>query len=715
MKMGLLRHIVVVMAAMMAVMLTSVPLCAQSADMAALWKKINANIRKPEVLALSDSLRKMAVSKGAWDMEMNALTVPMKYHYYNKSGIKTLEAAMRPLMGKSLKYNQTQYFYSAVSFKVTYLINEGKYGEALEYQEKMLEYAKAHGHHQGVVLGHVSLGNVYRMRMRMVQAIDEYKQAIEGYKKYSPTHELGQDYKRIAECYMIIGRFDKAVETIDEGLGNTNYEPRINGMLGDKAYSLCMLGKDDEFDKVYSQYKSRKTAQTDIFPDVDRCVDVMKKINDGKLDEVDAILKEKKIDGFWMYVKVYYDVKRKQYRGAADGIEKLFANLFGDETDTGVYLSSWSKMSAVINNNIQYIERQRAINEQSQLELDKTNLELQKQALMLKRLENAEKMSMLDAENNRMAYNNQKLVSAKLRDSIKEQQWRKTVEAKEAERQRLLLAVQTGVILLLLLVALVYFYRSSRLAKKEETINSQLQHTKKDLEVASEKAKEADNMKTIFLQDISHELRTPLNSIVGFSQVLTDMDDSLGEQEKQEINQQVRENSKQLSKLINDILDLTKLESGKLVLDEKDVQINSLCRETMNSMRDDLAEGVELLYETSLPDDYVVKTDAAYMRQVLVNLLANAEKNTVKGSITLSCDAKDGNILFAVTDTGIGIPKEKQKDLFQLFSKIDTFKQGMGLGLALCHSIVEHLGGDIYIDSEYTGGARFCFTIPSQH
>ena len=220
-------------------------------------------------------------------------------------------------------------------------------------------------------------------------------------------------------------------------------------------------------------------------------------------------------------------------------------------------------------------------------------------------------------------------------------------------------------------------------------------------------------MKTLFIQNMSHEIRTPLNAIVGFSQFITDSDNGLSTSEKVEMARYIADNSELLVTLVNDIIDISALQSGKFSMKMEKVNVNRLCREALETVRHRLQPNVSLNYETNVEDAFHIVTDRHRVWQVLINMLTNAEKNTSSGSIALACSvASLRELRFTVTDTGVGVPKERHKEIFMRYEKLDANKQGTGLGLDICRNIAHCLGGEIDIDSDYTGGARFWFTIP---
>jgi len=297
---------------------------------------------------------------------------------------------------------------------------------------------------------------------------------------------------------------------------------------------------------------------------------------------------------------------------------------------------------------------------------------------------------------------------------LKIQKYDREAKERELTAKNTILFTSLIVGILLAIVVSVFLQRSIRMSKKVKATNERSVQTFNEIKLAKDKAIEADRMKTVFVRSMSHEIRTPLNSIVGFSQVLVDMDKMLDEEEKKDLMNRIADNSKLLSALVNDILDLTSIESGRYVMKMQDIKVNDMCRQALDSVVHHRVEGVELLFETDAPDDYVIETDVNRSMSVIINMLTNAEKNTQQGKITLGCSLREhqGMVTFSVADTGIGVPKEDMKGIFERFKKLDTFKQGTGLGLYICRTIAEKLGGEINIDPEYTGGARFWFTLP---
>ena len=261
------------------------------------------------------------------------------------------------------------------------------------------------------------------------------------------------------------------------------------------------------------------------------------------------------------------------------------------------------------------------------------------------------------------------------------------------------------ILVLGLCISLFYYFRTKRL--KDELLKSE-----KDLRVAKDRAEESNRLKSAFLANMSHEIRTPLNSIVGFSDVLAVGGST--EEEQQSYYQIIKTNSDLLLRLINDILDLSRLEANRVTLTWEECDVVQLCSQVVASVSFSRQSSENQFLFTTSFESFRMVTDVQRMQQVMINLLSNANKFTKCGKITLdfSVNEETQMAVFSVTDTGCGIPKEKQGLVFERFEKLNEYAQGTGLGLSICKLIVHKWKGSIWIDPDYTGGARFVFSHP---
>ncbi len=265
-----------------------------------------------------------------------------------------------------------------------------------------------------------------------------------------------------------------------------------------------------------------------------------------------------------------------------------------------------------------------------------------------------------------------------------------------------------GAVLLVLLgglfVSLYFYYHTKKLKDELEVSEGALREAK-------DRAEESSRLKSAFLANMSHEIRTPLNAIVGFSDVLSA--GGASEEEQRGYFEIIRTNSDLLLRLINDILDVSRLEADRVILSLESCNVVQICQQVVASVAQARRSTNQFLFECER-EVVEMRTDVQRLQQVVINLLSNADKFTKEGTITLKLEPDTaGNVaVFSVTDTGCGIPLDKQKRVFERFEKLNEYVQGTGLGLSICKLTVEKWGGEIWIDPAYTNGARFMFTHP---
>ena len=234
------------------------------------------------------------------------------------------------------------------------------------------------------------------------------------------------------------------------------------------------------------------------------------------------------------------------------------------------------------------------------------------------------------------------------------------------------------------------------------------------LQKARDLAENANQMKSAFIQNMSHEIRTPLNSIIGFSQLLGMPDGLLAPEEKEEYLGYVLNNSHLLTMMINDMIGLSDMENGRYTVEMAPTDLNEMTLQSIKTVENRLPGGSRIVLQSGIDEDSRYVTDGMRVQQILINFLTNACKNTTGGDIVLTSSLVEnpGYITFSVSDKGPGIPADKAESIFDRFVKLDSNKQGAGLGLSICRMMAKSLGGKVWLDTSYTEGARFVLIIP---
>ena len=674
------------------------------------------NIKKqPDCLPVADSLRREAIKAGDRYGELYALNIPFYHEYFKPKNMTGLERAMKPLSTKAQEYGLWDFYYLAMSNKVSYYLREHRYLEALLYRDTQEEYARLNKHNDGIRWALRMKGVILQYRGELSQAIDCFEQTMDFSRKYTPRHDLAREYISLSDCYRMMGNFEQIKATAAEGQRLTANAYERRNLMAFEAYADFMLDNDSAFHKVWNEMaKGGKGVESNV-PVISLALLACKHIADGNYNEAERVIgKVKKVsEEESLRLCCALNKRRGNYLKSMECMRKLISHNYEHGEEIMEY-DIKSRDEIFYNQNIER-EQQRIRNANTRLQLDNAELTLHNSRLELERSRDAAKLAIATAGNSSLAYGNQQLLARQLSDSLEKQRiLLDTKMSKGREKTTMLIAIIIAAVAVMSIILVNTLHKRS-LAKKLHAANDSLEKSIEELNTATRHARESEHMKTLFIQNMSHEIRTPLNAVVGFSQLLTDPDSQLEQDEKTDIAKYIADNSELLATLVGDIIDITNMQSDSYAMKMAEMSINDTCREALLTVDHRKAEGVELRFETTLDDSQTVKTDKSRVTQVLINMLTNAEKNTAEGSITLSCGISQthpGMIVFSVADTGCGVPKDKLKYIFGRFHKLDHNKPGTGLGLDICRMIARKLGGEIDIDAEYTGGARFWFTIP---
>lgn len=668
-------------------------------------------------LALADSLRKQAIKANDQNGELAAMCIPVHYYFYQKDQYDTFDEKLNDMAEKARKYQKQNFYYFCVSNKIAYYNNQRRFIEALQYAHEQLNYAKKHEHHMGTTLCIRMIGVIHERRCEYVMAIQRFRESIEYSTKNAPKLEVAPTYCSICSCYRLMGDYENMLATAREAkkhLEIASEKAKLEIAL-DECYALFLLRRDREFREVYDSLKVNHPEMLSDKSVMSRVIRIVRDISDGQygkaLQAIDSIGLKYGFERNVLYSRC------KAAQGNYDEAEKYLLRLFHIRENQKVdcHKADEQSMERIYGNMKLQNQRQQVEYENNRLQLANKQMLLQNSNIEIGQTHGATELARMNAERNRLFLHSQQVRARQLQDSIATQQFVRQTQEQRQKLQQSVFTIILIVVALIMMMTVVHLIYSRRTTKNLNISNRKLQESIAKLNHAKDRAQQAERMKTQFIQNMSHEIRTPLNAISGFSQVLVEMGNELSAKERRDADRLIEENAMLLTTLVDDVLDLASLETGNYIIKMTEAEVNTLCRETIDTVRHRKAEGVELNFTTDLDDHYIVVTDARRVRQVLINMLTNAEKNTTQGHITLHCSCNDnpGMVTFTVTDTGIGVPKEQMEAIFQRFNKLDVHKQGTGLGLDICRTIAHKLGGEIDIDRNYTGGARFWFTIPA--
>ena len=261
---------------------------------------------------------------------------------------------------------------------------------------------------------------------------------------------------------------------------------------------------------------------------------------------------------------------------------------------------------------------------------------------------------------------------------------------------------KTAFWVMMALYVFVYIMGRRRLMRKIWSRNRELRE-------ALDKAEESDRMKSAFIRNMSHEIRTPLNAINGFSQLLCSPEYELSEDEKRDMVGRITKNVDNITHIVAELLDMSE---GESLHEKVAVSVNKVCARLLDEVKQNDAKGLYYMFESELDDDFTILSSEKNLERIIRHILGNAVKFTDKGSVTMHCRKVNRTLQVAIADTGIGIAPEQRETIFENFVKLNDSADGVGLGLSLSRRLARQLGGDIVLDTTYTGGSRFILTLP---
>lgn len=631
--------------------------------MHAYYKKHFSDPTDPIVLTASDTLLDMAIRCNDTVMSKIALGAKLDYYYYGQGENRTdsVIAGVNRLKRFARSVGNAELYYWAWAARlVNYYIIQGEYNIALLEAEKMLQEAKKEGKQESIAECYYALANVYAAKGLMKKSQEFMLKEIDIFENTDVVrYNISCQYSDAAKIYIDLGEEEKAPELLKKALKAV--KSPYHEVTANLVYVSLYLAQGDTvaarqaLEKCRQMYADEPSLKRHIHYLYDVEIDYDWKV--GNFQKALNVLDERETE-----------LKRKNNLATLMQLRKTKADILWDmnrkEEAAGLYRDFLLEQ-----------KKEKERNEEVATGEFATMLNLQQ----------------LTAEKGRLE---------------------KISQEKQLQNTRIILFSVIGI----LCVVIVFLWQQRKLNAKLEKSRDKLDEknrilieAKEELRKAKEVAEQSNWLKTMFIQNMSHEIRTPLNSIVGFSGVLVDMLD-----DKEDIGQYValiESNSKLLLKLVGDILDISILDS-EVEIKHNAVDVNACCQASIDAAGTLFSPDTKLVFKPAC-DELIINSNYNYIVQVLDNLLSNASKFTHEGSVTLAYEVKKetNQLIFTVTDTGIGIPIDEQEHVFERFVKLDNFSQGAGLGLSICRIVAERLGGFLIIDREYTQGTRFIFCV----
>ena len=689
------------------------------------YTKVHKDLRKKSSLKTLDSL--FVAAKRIGDVKAQCIFACGKVDYFlliEKNDISHLEKEAQQAMNFCKKTPYKYYYFFVWQRLITRYTENSLYSKALAELEKMKQEAFRIGNNAAIATCYFNIGNIYLRCLNYKQAVSYYKEAIP-YRIKNDPQNLFSIVEAIVNVYIACDKIDEAIIFLPKA---KNY---LTGISQHRAYyellsNLYYMKEDMAKFLLYRELasKSKEKQEVDSRDLYTYINDVFYFSHKGDSATLTSRINRLKDSKEKSLLYSYIARERNQYYNALVNYRKAKHN--DNDSVTDKFKILLYKLSTTF--------------EEGRLEKEKSKLAIEAAGLHLLSLRNQEKdleqknylEKLITQRGNIELHKSRLLLKKRLKEAEKEKAERLVREEdlktqkSEIKWQKQLKGYYIAGTLIIFIVFIYMLYSWIKTVKANKILiknKHRLERAQIKAKEARNKAKEADNQKTQFIKDISHEIRTPLNAIVGFSSVIASAKNGeLSQKELEEFTKSISKNSDLLTTLVNDILDLANLQSGNYKLSWKQVNIKDLCNYIISNIKGKIPAQIEFIFNPSpLPPAFAeITTDMSKVEQILTNFLTNAIKYTKEGSISLSYKPlyesedtdKPTHIVFAVTNTGSRIPDDKAKKIFNRFEKLDNFKQGSGLGLNISKLLGGILQGNVWLDTSYDDGTRFCLKLP---
>ena len=624
------------------------------------YQRCQEYLLEPVVLNMSDTLFRMAGERQDERMQAVAIATQLDYYYFQGTNEDSVIHYTNKVKEFAKATHQPKYYYFAWANRlITYYL---KTSIALYEVQNMLKEAQEEDDKTGLSRCYNIMSQIYTIKRFDSMAFEWRLKEIELTEKYKiENYNISQTYAQIANYYINQKKQKEALAAVEKAIATANS-------------STQQISAKLEFVNYYSKFGDFQAAEKLL----KECQAAFEQ--DKRLESIKKRLYN---------IECLYYQQTKQYPKALEAAkmqEKEERRLSESILSSIHYRTQGEIYQKMGNMNLAVKYLQMYINTDDSLKIANEQVASSEFATLL----NVEK---LNAEKKELM-----------------------LQAQEKELHNKTTLIISLIILLGILF--IFLYRENFLKRKLKvseaelkTRNEELMVSREELRKAKDIAEASSRMKTTFIQSMTHEIRTPLNSIVGFSQVLSDHYSN--SPETQEFVNIIKSNSNDLLRLVTDVLTLSELDQYEQLPTDAETDLHAICQLASEVAKDNTQKDVEVLFEPER-ESLLIRSNSERISQVLNNLAHNAAKFTTRGSIRIAYSVLEAEkkIEISVTDTGTGIPKDQQEAVFERFYKMNSFTQGTGLGLPICRSIAEKLGGSLRIDTSYTEGCRMILTLP---
>ncbi len=624
------------------------------------YQRCQEYLLEPVVLNMSDTLFRMAGERQDERMQAVAIATQLDYYYFQGTNEDSVIHYTNKVKEFAKATHQPKYAWA--NRLITYYLKTSRTNIALYEVQNMLKEAQEEDDKTGLSRCYNIMSQIYTIKRFDSMAFEWRLKEIELTEKYKiENYNISQTYAQIANYYINQKKQKEALAAVEKAIATANS-------------STQQISAKLEFVNYYSKFGDFQAAEKLL----KECQAAFEQ--DKRLESIKKRLYN---------IECLYYQQTKQYPKALEAAkmqEKEERRLSESILSSIHYRTQGEIYQKMGNINLAVKYLQMYINTDDSLKIANEQVASSEFATLL----NVEK---LNAEKKELMLQAQQ---------------------KELHNKTTLIIS----LIILLGILFIFLYRENFLKRKLKVSEAELKIRNEELMVSREELRKAKDiaeassrMKTTFIQSMTHEIRTPLNSIVGFSQVLSDHYSN--SPETQEFVNIIKSNSNDLLRLVTDVLTLSELDQYEQLPTDAETDLHAICQLASEVAKDNTQKDVEVLFEPER-ESLLIRSNSERISQVLNNLAHNAAKFTTRGSIRIAYSVLEAEkkIEISVTDTGTGIPKDQQEAVFERFYKMNSFTQGTGLGLPICRSIAEKLGGSLRIDTSYTEGCRMILTLP---